>query len=156
VEREDRLTPALDEAKRRRENLHEALVGLEKAVSSPAAARIPAWTAQVTKRMVDLREAFDQHVFVTERPEGLYDEIMQRSPRLTGTVERLREEHPAIAEAIASTLGRLEGGELEHTTWPIDEARDDLQRLMGRVVRHRQHGADLVWEAYNVDIGGPE
>jgi hypothetical protein len=24
------------------------------------------------------------------------------------------------------------------------------------VIRHRQKGADLVWEAYNVDIGGPE
>jgi hypothetical protein len=25
---------------------------------------------------------------------------------------------------------------------------------MGRLVRHRQHGADLVWEAYELDIGG--
>jgi hypothetical protein len=24
------------------------------------------------------------------------------------------------------------------------------------VIRHRQKGADLVWEAYNVDIGGTE
>jgi hypothetical protein len=24
------------------------------------------------------------------------------------------------------------------------------------VIRHRQRGADLVWEAYNVDIGGLE
>jgi hypothetical protein len=24
------------------------------------------------------------------------------------------------------------------------------------VIRHRQRGADLVWEAYNVDIGGIE
>jgi len=35
----------------------------------------------------------------------------------------------------------------------IDPVRDDLQRLLGRIVRHRQHGADLVWEAYAVDIG---
>ena len=28
-----------------------------------------------------------------------------------------------------------------------------LQRLMGQIVRHRQHGADLVWEAYAIDIG---
>ena len=24
---------------------------------------------------------------------------------------------------------------------------------MGRIVRHRQHGADLVWDAYAIDIG---
>jgi len=27
---------------------------------------------------------------------------------------------------------------------------------LGRIVRHRQLGADLVWEAYNLDIGGVE
>jgi hypothetical protein len=40
--------------------------------------------------------------------------------------------------------------------WPLDDARDDLQRLLGRIVHHRQLGADLVWEAYNLDIGGLE
>jgi hypothetical protein len=25
---------------------------------------------------------------------------------------------------------------------------------MGQLVRHRQKGADLVWEAYDVDLGG--
>jgi hypothetical protein len=40
--------------------------------------------------------------------------------------------------------------------WALDDARDELQRLLGRIVRHRQLGADLVWEAYNLDIGGIE
>jgi hypothetical protein len=40
--------------------------------------------------------------------------------------------------------------------WPLDDARDDVQRLLGEIVRHRQHGADLVYEAYHVDIGGLE
>jgi hypothetical protein len=39
---------------------------------------------------------------------------------------------------------------------PVDDARDDVQRLLGEIVRHRQHGADLVYEAYHVDIGGLE
>jgi hypothetical protein len=34
--------------------------------------------------------------------------------------------------------------------------REDVQRLLGRIVHHRQLGADLVWEAYNLDIGGHE
>jgi len=28
--------------------------------------------------------------------------------------------------------------------------------LLGQIVRHRQLGSDLVWEAYNLDIGGIE
>ena len=53
-------------------------------------------------------------------------------------------------------LARLEQVEIGGLPWPLDDARDDLQRLIGKVIRHRQKGADLVWEAYNVDIGGPE
>ena len=48
--------------------------------------------------MVGVRDAFDQHVIVTEKPGGLYEEIMERAPRLVGTVGRLKEEHPAIGD----------------------------------------------------------
>ena len=153
---DDQLTPALDEAKRRRQTLHDAIVQLEVAISRPAAGRIPDWTAQVTKDMVGVRDAFEQHVFVTERPGGLYEEIKDRAPRLVGTVDRLHQEHPAITASIATLLARLEAGEVDTEAWPLDKTRDDLQRLIGSVVRHRQRGADLVWEAYNVDIGGTE
>ncbi len=153
---QDKITRALDEARRRRATLHDQLVHLEQAISSPASGRIPDWTSQVAKEMVGLRDAFDQHVLVTEKPDGLYEEIMSRAPRLAGKVKRLQEEHPAIAGTIALTLARVEGGEVGTDAWQIDDCRDDLQRLLGQIVRHRQHGADLVWEAYNVDIGGPE
>jgi len=155
MEPDRELTPALEAAKRRRATLHDQLVHLEQAISSPAAGRAEAWAGQVGKELVGLRDAFDQHVVVTEEPGGLYDEIMTRAPRLAGTVQRLRDEHPTLAARIGETLGRLETGEVGDV-WPIDDCRDDLQRLLGGIVRHRQRGADLVWEAYNVDIGGPE
>lgn len=150
------LTSALGEARQRRRTLHDSIVQLEMAISSPAAGRVEAWSGQVTKDMVGVRDAFDQHVIVTEKPGGLYEEIMERAPRLAGTVKRLQDEHPAIEALIAKLLGPLEAGEVNSDSWPLDKARDDLQRLIGAVVRHRQKGADLVWEAYNVDIGGTE
>jgi hypothetical protein len=150
------LTPALGEARKRRQTLHDALVQLEMAISSPASGRIPEWSTQVTKNLVGVRDAFQQHIEVTERSGGLYQEIMERAPRLTNTIDRLREEHPAIEASITTTLDRVESGDIGTDAWPLEKARDDLQRLIGGVVRHRQKGADLVWEAYNVDIGGPE
>jgi hypothetical protein len=151
-------TPALEAARSRRQTLHEALVHLEQAISRPAAGRIPDWSRTVTKEMVSLRDAFEQHVIVTEKPGGLYEEITERAPRLDGKLKRLHAEHPSITERTASALARLEAGEVgdDGSPWPIEKARDDLQRLLGSIVRHRQSGADLVWEAYNVDIGGPE
>ncbi|MGZ4132059.1 MAG: hypothetical protein ACXVWF_03335 [Actinomycetota bacterium] len=150
------FSQALDEAVLRRRTLHDALVHLEQAISSPAAGRIPEWTDRVHKDLLEVGHAFEQHVSVTERPDGLYDEILGLAPRLDGNVRRLREEHPEIAKAIAAMDERLGSVQIGTDAWSLDQARDDLQRLIGRVIRHRQHGADLVWEAYNVDIGGRE
>jgi hypothetical protein len=149
-------SPALQEAAKRRRTLHEALVGLEFAISSPATGRLSDWTRLVAKELTAVRDAWDQHVDTTEKPGGLYEEIVGTSPRLAGTVDRLRNEHPDITEAVGTMVQRIEHVEIGGLEWPLDDARDDLQRFIGKVIRHRQRGADLVWEAYNVDIGGPE
>jgi hypothetical protein len=149
------LTPTLAETARRRADLHQALIELEKAVSSPAVARESDWSKDVIRRLQDLAHTIEEHVQVTERPEGLYDEIAHRAPRLAGKIDRLRDEHPELREGTQQAIARLETTPIGDA-WPLADARDDLQRLLGRIVRHRQLGADLVWEAYNLDIGGVE
>lgn len=149
------LAPAFEEARRRRADLHAALIKVEKAVSGPAAGRADQWAAEVVKQLSGLRDAIDEHIEVTERAGGLYDEIRARSPRLSNAIQRLQEEHPsmrAMTNQMIERLGTTPVGE----AWPLEEERDDLQRLLGRVVKHRQLGSDLVWEAYNLDIGGIE
>jgi hypothetical protein len=152
----DPITPALSEARARRATLHDALVHLELAISSPASGRIGEWSSLVKKDLTSVRDAFDQHIIVTEKPGGLYEEIIMRAPRLDGTVQRLKGEHPDISEKIKQQIERMESVPVGGDEWPLDTARDDLQRFIGTVIRHRQKGADLVWEAYNVDIGGTE
>ncbi len=149
------LTRALEEAARRRADLHRALIEVEHAISGPAAGRLDTWTSDVTKRLIMLRDTIEEHIEVTERPDGLYDEIRQRAPRLTGKVDRLKWEHPSLREGADQLLERLHSTPIGDA-WTLDEARDDVQRLLGKIVKHRQQGADLVWEAYNLDIGGIE
>ncbi len=149
------LTRAFEEAARRRADLHHALVEVERAISSPGAGRVETWTGDVVKRLTILLDTIDVHIEVTERQDGLYDEILHRAPRLSSQVDWLRAEHPGLRDGTAELIERL------HSTaigvgWPLDEARDDAQRLLGKIVKHRQQGADLVWEAYNLDIGGIE
>ena len=91
----------------RRKTLHDTLVHLEEALSSalpPAGS--PAGRRRCPRRWLDVRDAFEQHILVTEQADGLYDEIMERAPRLAGNVRRLRDEHPEIREGIkrASTV----------------------------------------------------
>ncbi len=50
-------------------------------------------------------------------------------------------------------LARIDGdGELPDPA----ALREEATALMGQLVRHRQAGADLVFEAYEVDLGGSE
>ncbi|MGZ4110667.1 MAG: hypothetical protein ACXVP7_13400 [Actinomycetota bacterium] len=149
------FTPTLREVQRRRADLHQALIDVEEAISGPAAHRLESWTADVTKQLAALLTTLDEHIEVTERVGGLYDEIQQRAPHLSTPVGRLHDEHPAMRTEALDLLDRFENDPIGDA-WTVDQARDDVQRLLGRMVRHRQHGADLVWEAYNLDIGGHE
>ena len=154
-EKSSDLTPTLAETARRRADLHQALVQVEQAISSPAIGREADWTKEVVRGLQDLGHTIGEHIEVTERANGLYDEIAQRAPRLSGKIDRLREEHPEMRDATTTTTTKLETTPIGDG-WELSEARDELQRLLGRIVRHRQLGADLVWEAYNLDIGGVE
>jgi hypothetical protein len=149
------MTPTLAETARRRADLHVALVAVERAISSPAVGREVDWSKDVLRAMQELAFTIDQHIEVTERPMGLYEEIAQKAPRLAAKSEHLRHEHPELRDLARALVSRLESTPIGDS-WPLTEARDDLQRLLGRLVRHRQVGADLVWEAYNLDIGGIE
>ena len=73
------------------------------------------------------------------------------SPRLSGRVRRLTDEHVRYSGHISSLLARLDGA------GPVDDLQDfreEVTALMGQLVRHRQSGSDLVFEAYEVDLGG--
>jgi len=152
---ESNLTPTLEEAQRRRVDLRRALVDVEQAISGPATGRIREWTNEVARRLRQLRRALEEHIEVTERPGGLYEEILAHAPHLAAKVRRLGAEHAVLGESASALLGRLESTPIGDA-WPLEQARDDIQRLLGKIVKHRQLGADLMWEAYSVDIGGAE
>jgi chromosome segregation ATPase len=151
VNQEHQATQAVEAAARRRRELRDALVALEDAVAS-SVHDSEHWRRRVAERLEALREAFAEHVAETEAIGGLYDEMEEIAPHVQGKARRLREEHPPLSSAIADAAARFDAPFAETTD--LDALRDDLQRLMGRFIRHRQHGADLVWEAYQLDIGG--
>lgn len=151
MNQEHQATQALEAAARRRRELRDALVALEDANSSPVI-DAERWRVGVAARLAALRDAFADHVAETEGSGGLYDEMEEIAPHVQGKARRLREEHPPLTVAVRDAEDRFAGPFPEGTD--IDGLRHDVQRLIGRMVRHRQHGSDLVWEAYSMDIGG--
>ena len=147
--------PELDDVRMRRAGLKAVLSGLEIALASPAPRRA-AWVTGVRDALHALHEVWTRHVVDTEAPGAFLDELVSEAPRLATPAARLRREHADILATIARADERLTvppSDEVEYDAW-ADEIRSELTALLVALAKHRQRGADLVYEAYAVDIGG--
>src|SRR6266536_3891666 len=138
-------TRALEQAKGQRLSLRRAIDDFHVVLDAPGAAT----TERLAPSLKHLRVVFGVHVEVTESPGGLYEEILEIAPRLANKIARFKREHVAITKAIGSALEELPDDGL-----PTRDLRGRLDRLHELLARHRRRGADLVYEAYDVDIGG--
>jgi hypothetical protein len=137
---------ALEQAKGQRLSLRRAIDEFGDALAGPDEA-----TGERLAPILDhLRVVFGVHVEVTESPGGLYEEILEIAPRLANKITRFKREHAIITRSIKSTLDDLPG----EGAAPGPELRGRLDHLHELLARHRRRGADLVYEAYDVDIGG--
>jgi hypothetical protein len=135
----------------RRSELRETLGALEAALASPASGREQAWSEHVHSALTLLAGDFATHVDVTEGPGGLHQSILAGDLRLANAVDALTREHAVIAAEITE-LTQISGAAA--TPAAVGLVREQGTRLLGHVVRHRQRGADLVYEAFAVDLGG--
>jgi hypothetical protein len=148
-------TNPVDLAGQQRERLRDALVAFEDALSSAGPRRAAAWAEGVVQCILRVEAEFHHHVDFTEQEDGLYDDILEVAPRLAHRVEQLRQEHNEIAIALSDCLTRVElVPNTAHADW-VAARREDCNALLGRLVRHRQRGADLVYEAYS-EVGGSD
>jgi hypothetical protein len=138
-------------ARTRRAELLAAITALEGALATPA--RDPSWSARVQARTDRLATAFDDHIDATEGPDGMYADILRTAPRLQFAVARLAAEHDEARMAVTA-LGKLVDDLSGPDRDAIERIRDEGTNLLAMLGRHRQRGADLVFEAYEQDIGG--
>jgi hypothetical protein len=159
----------LIEVRRRRAELLESITALELALAAPG--RQELWVERVSAALTELAGEFQDHVVLMEGPNGLNVRLIRQWPRLAHKVEGLTKEHAVLTGLIEEfsalvdqAQGSPERGESmqgsESPDDPMpggwDEVRERGTHLLGALVRHRQRGADLVYEAYAVDIGGQD
>ena len=136
----------LDQFGERRTDIGLALSRLEEALARPVGSP-DEWRGRVDLALDELLIVGRIQIAALLAEGGPLEDAVRKAPRLSGQVERLRAGLPAIeieAEGLQKRLGEL----------PPAEIRRRLVRLLGRVVGHRHILADVIWEAYNVDIGG--
>ncbi|MFN2519339.1 MAG: hypothetical protein ABR604_09935 [Jatrophihabitantaceae bacterium] len=144
-------TAELEAVRARRVELREAMGRLERSLAAPASGRAVVWGEQVHALLVELAADFAEHIDVTEGPDGLHHAILAGDLRLANAVDALAAEHAQIAAEIRDLVANAEP---PVTQADVEVVRDSGTNLLGRLFRHRQRGADLIYEAYQTDIGG--
>ena len=142
----DPTTEALRAASERRIQLKAAVTNVERAAAAPSAKA--GWLDDLIVQLEDLRIALDQHVDEVEGEFGLLAELTQFAPRLVNKIDRVRDEHPALESQVAEAILSVKESESP------EETRSTVLEALVSIARHRQKGADLVYEVYSVDIGG--
>jgi hypothetical protein len=142
----------LGEIRQRREALVGAAAALEEALSAPVAS--VRWLERLGNALAVLMTTFDEHVNATETGGGTIEQLRERAPRLSNRIDRLVDEHVTITADGGRLMDRLDHAPAERTPDENAAIREQALELLGAVVRHRQLGADLLYEAYDVDVGG--
>jgi hypothetical protein len=140
---------AIEATRLRRAEMRESMSALEQALAAPTPGRLDAWAERVHVALVELGSDFHEHVAIAEGPHGVYRRVLTSTPRLSDEVARL------TRDQVKDLIDRL----LTYTSPPpgnydVDVIRDLGTTLLVRLVRSRQRSADLVYEAYQSDIGG--
>ena len=141
----------LSALRQRRAELRESMSALEIALAAPAPGRLEPWAERVQAALVELSADLREHIDITEGADGLYQGLLATAPRLSNAVARLTREHTLITGMVDNLLTSVSDSGANQE---VDKVRELGNELLGELVRHRQGGSDLVYEAYQADIGG--
>jgi hypothetical protein len=138
----------LERARGRRQALRTAMMGLEAASAAPVARE--GWLEDVGSALANLAGVFEDHVGMVEGEEGLLEEIEETAPQLQSEMDQMRIDH----RAIHALLDNIKTSVKDAPTTPHGPGviRHHVRSLLTSLAEHRQRGADLVYDAYNVDI----
>ena len=133
------------EARERHQPLKDAAATLREAANSSGGDRFD----RIAATLARVATALEAHIALTEGPEGIHAELLAVAPRLSNDIRLLAKDH-AFMECLIETTGFALGDD------PPDEetVEGHVTRLLDRIARHRLHDGQMVYEAYQVDIGG--
>jgi len=142
----------LDAVRTRREALYEAVVGLEDALATPVGDGMK-WRLRVAMAIDHATIRIEEHARQTEAKDGFLERVVKEVPRLQRRVNQLKVDHERLekeVEALRHSLTLVDDANIPEEAHNI---RNQAIELLGQMTRHRQRGADLIYEAYQVDIG---
>jgi chromosome segregation ATPase len=138
----------VERARGRRQALRSAMMALEAASAAPVAKN--GWLEDLAEALARLTTTFDEHVEMVEGENGLLEEIKEIAPQLKSEMDQMHTEHREIHTLLDSIKTSVK--DASATPDASGATRHQVRNLLSSLAEHRQRGADLVYDAYNVDI----
>jgi hypothetical protein len=139
----------LDAVRVRRAGLRAACERLRAALPDRAGSSGPN-AAELTVAAADVDRLWQRHIDQTEAPDGVLAQILGDAPRLAPMITRLRADHPEVTRRLRAAADSLAAGP------GLLEAADHLRAALAAIDKHVGGGGELIYLAYNVDLGGGE
>ena len=139
-----------ERARARHDALSAAIARLERALAAPAPQREKPWSQRVATDLLLVRDAIRAHVHDAEESRGLFEEVPTSTPRLSSLVTALMEEHASLTTRAAALAERLAAG----SAVDFGALRREAAGLLADLRAHQAAEADLLYEAFWVDLGG--
>ncbi|HEY6634188.1 MAG TPA: hypothetical protein VI141_01085 [Acidimicrobiia bacterium] len=127
----------------RRQELYDAMRQLERAVARPSG--LADWRIDIEAALSALQSALSEHVTQVEGTGGLFGQVLEHSPHLASEIDSLRRDHRELLETCHQALSMS-------ADWESVMLRRRINLLLARLALHRQQGAELLFDAYNVDL----
>jgi hypothetical protein len=140
---------AIERSRDHRRGVRQACADLERSIARPASPGAAIWSESVARALAELASAFARHVKESESPEGLLKDITSVAPRLQHAVDHVRHEHVEIVGQIDHVKSLAVDNEDADR---IPMIREESLALLQSISAHRYRGAELVYDAYTVDI----
>lgn len=142
----------LDTSHADRERSLDALHALELHAGSAAPGREPEWLTSVHDALTSFQHALRIQIDGAVAEDSLLTAVSSDAPRLLRPVHALRRRYQAISDDVATLIRQLDGNPKDDTIDATD-IRQALDRLASELRYQRAREADLVYEAYAVDLG---
>lgn len=129
----------------RRQDLYEVMQQIEASAARPSGT--DNWRRHLDGALASLEEALRRHTSEIEAEDGLFDDVSVRTPNLVPIVDDLRREHAAMSAQCSEARGLVGRSEVS-----INAVRAAVVELLGQLVVHRQRGAELLYDSYNLEL----
>jgi chromosome segregation ATPase len=140
------------EANQARQRMLRAMRELEKALAQPSYERRKVWRENVSRVLEQLQVVLRETRETADQEDSLLTVLAAEFPRLQPRCESLRGEYDAIQERIKELREQI--ADREPCSSDIAGIRQKLADLLTAIRHVQAEETELIYEAYQVDIGG--